>query len=240
MKVIALLTFLGFRLNPYTVSARLNPKAIIYDSLKTSDALYKYKTRGTSIASISERQLGKRVSNGNSPTQRNRTGKVVKLEMQYCRPYPTIVQVSDPLKWGNFYLPSFVELHRCAGGCPLHPSVGYCAMTKEENVTILVTVHGRQIFNNQFQVVMSNHTDCSCACVPQKCHPGQRFNTNQCSCECTDVKDKDSCQSTDNMQWDKNQCRCVCSIRRTCNLGYKFSFNTCQCEPDEEEILARL
>lgn len=39
---------------------------------QTSDALYKYKTRETSMAPISERQLGKKVSNENGPTQRSK------------------------------------------------------------------------------------------------------------------------------------------------------------------------
>ena len=46
----------------------------------------------------------------------------VTLEMKFCQPYPTIVQVTEPDEWANFYLPSFVELHRCLGGCMLHPS----------------------------------------------------------------------------------------------------------------------
>ncbi|XP_022805363.1 uncharacterized protein LOC111342527 isoform X1 [Stylophora pistillata] len=242
MKMIALSTLLVLCfLNRNTVSARLNPKPIVPNSSKKpADVLHKYKTRETKMASSTERQMDKRVSKGNYLTQHKRGEKVVDLDMKYCGPYPTIVQVKEPIKYGNFYLPSFVELHRCAGGCALHPSVGFCNVTKEESITIHVTVHGHDSQNQRLQVVMSNHTECTCACVPQKCYPKQRFNTEHCSCECIDIKDKDNCQATDIKQWDKNHCQCICSIVHNCDLGYKFDFKTCQCEVDRAGMLARL
>lgn len=47
--------------------------------------------------------------------------EVLSLEMKYCKPYPTTVQVPESGNWGQFFLPSFVELHRCAGGCSISP-----------------------------------------------------------------------------------------------------------------------
>jgi len=47
--------------------------------------------------------------------------EVLSLEMKYCKPYPTIVQVPESGNWGQFFLPSFVELHRCSGGCSISP-----------------------------------------------------------------------------------------------------------------------
>ena len=41
----------------------------------------------------------------------------LELPMQHCRPYPTIVKVEKAGDQGRVYWPSFVELHRCAGGC---------------------------------------------------------------------------------------------------------------------------
>ena len=54
--------------------------------------------------------------------------------MQLCRPYPTLVQVTEPGDWAVFTFPTFVELHRCAGGCFLPPSK--CLLvTSSNNIT---------------------------------------------------------------------------------------------------------
>ena len=43
--------------------------------------------------------------------------EVVTLAEKLCQPYPSIVKVEEPGIQGRFYWPSFVELHRCVGGC---------------------------------------------------------------------------------------------------------------------------
>ena len=52
---------------------------------------------------------------------KEKSTEVVSLEMKHCKPYPSIVQVPESGNFGNLYLPSFVELHRCAGGCSVSP-----------------------------------------------------------------------------------------------------------------------
>ena len=41
--------------------------------------------------------------------------------MRGCLPYLSVVKVEEPGDWNPFYWPSFVELHRCAGGCFVSP-----------------------------------------------------------------------------------------------------------------------
>ena len=119
--------------------------------------------------------------------------------------------------------------------------IGYCAVAKEEDITVLVTVHQHQRLDHL--VVMSNHTACSCACVPKKCSPWQRFDADLCTCVCINDHDKNSCNEKDNKQWDRRLCRCVCSITYNCGLRYNFNTESCQCEPDKNfihEISGRL
>lgn len=41
--------------------------------------------------------------------------------MKLCHPYLSVVKVEEPGDRDQFYWPSFVELHRCAGGCFVSP-----------------------------------------------------------------------------------------------------------------------
>jgi len=155
--------------------------------------------------------------------------------MKYCKPYPTILQVPESGNWGNLYFPSFVELHRCAGGCSISPRIVYCAVTTEEKVAIAVK-HGR----NSKLVAMTNHTACHCACVPKKCYHKQRFNADICDCVCID-NGESKCNEKAKKQWDRHLCQCECAVKSLeCDSDKKWNNDSCTCEPAVDSTAAFL
>ncbi|KAJ7333182.1 hypothetical protein OS493_018358 [Desmophyllum pertusum] len=213
-----------------TISLRLKSKAISFDPLKRIDDVTG-TARGRQLAAVKWRQKSKRITEDNRVRKQKRGGDAVELEMKFCKPYPSILPVPEPAVLGSFYLPSFVELYRCAGGCSMPQEIGYCAVTDKKNITVRVNLG--QNPKQHHTVVMSNHTGCQCACLPKKCTSRQRFNTDICECECIHG-DQSDCNKNENKQWDRHLCECVCSIESACKFAYKWNKESCLCELDED------
>ncbi|XP_078379215.1 uncharacterized protein LOC144662305 [Oculina patagonica] len=104
------------------VSLRVKPKVIsLRDFLKRIDDITE-ATRERETGSVKWHHKNERIQDDSRSGKQKEDGKVVKLDMMYCQPYPSIVQVPEPADWSSFYMPSFVKLHRCAGGCHISPS----------------------------------------------------------------------------------------------------------------------
>lgn len=231
MKAVAISYSFAF-LFSVAVSLRLRPKTTSFDSLKRID--YKIGTpRDTKMLSVKWNQKSRPTQENDGTVRLKKSKEDLSLEMKYCMPYPTIVQVPESENWGNLYLPSFVELHRCAGGCSLSPGIVHCAISTEEKITIAVK-HGHSIK----QVAMSNHTACHCACLPKKCHRKQRFDADLCECVCIYNGERE-CNEKTNKQWDRHSCQCVCSIKSLdCDFDKTWNNDSCTCESAVDSTVA--
>lgn len=155
----------------------------------------------------------------------------LRLGMKLCHPYLSVVKVEEPGDRDQFYWPSFVELHRCAGGCFVSPEAQHCKVTQQESVALLVKDVRLNIVNEKI-VVMSNHTSCSCACVEKVCNERQKFNKALCRCEC--IVENVDCENQVNKTWNEQSCQCECKFAgELCSKGEKWSEDSCNCEPNE-------
>ncbi|CAH3020654.1 unnamed protein product [Porites evermanni] len=161
-------------------------------------------------------EMNKRFTDGDEPGEERK--RAVKLPMQHCH--------QERLYW-----PSFVELHRCAGGCS---SALQCTVKKQEEVTILV----EDINNNlkKAEISLSNHTACNCSCKQECNRAKQRFRKDTCSCEC--IEDGSHCNENDNKKWNKRLCKCECLLRLNCCLSETWSESSCKCEEKDPSIPA--
>jgi len=188
--------------------------------------------RDKKMVSVKWNQKSERTQENDRTVRQKKNKEVLSLEMKYCKPYPTTVQVPESGNWGQFFLPSFVELHRCAGGCSISPRIVYCALSTEEKITIAV----KQGHNTK-QVAMSNHTACHCACLPKRCQSGQRFDADICNCVCI-VNGESQCNEKANKRWDGHLCQCVCAIKSLdCNFDKTWNNDSCTCESAVDQAL---
>ncbi|XP_073255221.1 uncharacterized protein [Porites lutea] len=174
-------------------------------------------------------EMNKRFTDGDEPGEERK--RAVKLPMQHCRPYPTIVKVEKAEDQGRLYWPSFVELHRCAGGCS---SALQCTVKKQEEVTILVEDINKNL--KKAEISLSNHTACNCSCKQECNRAKQRFRKDTCSCEC--IEDGSHCNENDNKKWNKRLCKCECLLRLNCRLPKTWSESSCKCEEKGASIPA--
>lgn len=163
-----------------------------------------------------------------SGDKQTRNTEAITLEMKHCLPYPSIVKVEEQGVWGEFYWPSFVELHRCVGGCYVSPRFEQCKVTQQENVVLKV----RNIDSNvEHTISIANHTACDCACVRKVCNERQWYNEKHCRCEC--LGNGGDCKK-DNKRWNKQSCQCECiNAPDICSPGEKWSTDSCRCEPND-------
>ncbi len=114
----------------------------------------------------------------------------------------TAIPIQVPYPTDGFSIPSFIELHRCLGGCPWHsPSLFHCVAQTSSDV-LVSSYDVRSTPTNEAQVnqkvtKLLNHTQCDCQCIVQEHHCNnatETYDAKQCKCVCKDLTH--TCDST--------------------------------------------
>ena len=89
--------------------------------------------------------------------------------------------------------PSFIELHRCLGGCQFQaPSLMHCAVSQQTSVQVNYTEFRLENGGGRKSQVktLQNHTNCKCQCRIQEHHcvkEKERYDENECKCVCKEL-----------------------------------------------------
>ncbi|XP_046851966.1 balbiani ring protein 3-like [Xenia sp. Carnegie-2017] len=162
--------------------------------------------------------------------------EVVKRSFHHveCQPWLIPVEIKPKDEY-HMNHPSFIELHRCLGGCRYKaPSLIHCAVSQQTSVQVGYTEfrieNGGDVNKNQVKT-LQNHTDCVCECRIQEhhCHKEkERYDENECKCVCKELN------CTHKQEWNQDECKCKCKKAKSCGAKV-WSENTCQCECDKRE-----
>ncbi|XP_034947351.1 vascular endothelial growth factor A-A-like isoform X2 [Chelonus insularis] len=161
---------------------------------------------------------------------RGMTKKLHKMGKEViCKPRKTLVKLNpDP---GYIYIPDVILIDRCDGRCG-HDSQS-CMPIESTSSKVLVQRMQIGSFDSPcYELDVEKHTRCKCGCdlTPDDCNSRQRFNDDECVCECNNLYEQLDCTSKDGMYWNRETCRCSCSIEEeTCSDGLMWIPSLCRC-----------
>ena len=142
----------------------------------------------------------------------------------FCGPRPTAVAI--PRHPGVKIFPNNIILQRCTGSCLFTPDSQHCAVTHQNEVTIL-------IFDSLVgwkNITVYNHTACACVCIkkPSDCDPVKHvWHAGSCACTCK--SDGSECDSS-KQRWIQGTCECECrSAPKVCDHPKEWDPTNCEC-----------
>ena len=139
--------------------------------------------------------------------------KFVSLKNQPCKARPTIVNInSDKTSFYSFT----VSVNKCSRSCStvddLYNQVFVPNKVKNMNVEVFNLISG--VNETRF---IDQHESCKCKCGLNKSlhNSKQKWNRDECRCQCKDLDDWSSCEK--DYMWNPSTCDCVCN--RVCKIG---------------------
>ncbi|XP_023349799.1 uncharacterized protein LOC111718439 isoform X2 [Eurytemora carolleeae] len=156
-----------------------------------------------------------------------------------CTPRNILVRVPFPPDPDTIqFIPSLVEVPRCAGTCHQEGQLYHrCAAneTSQREIPVIIErVSGQTTEEICTTVKVEIHLSCNCGCRKETCHGNQEFNEKSCSCRCKDAGAMGQCLVQYNKIWDGERCLCRCRPEewKECNTGFSYDgVYTCQCLP---------
>jgi len=156
-----------------------------------------------------------------------------------CQPRDVLVTIPFPPDPDLIqFIPSQVELKRCAGTChqegQLYHRCSANVTAMQEVPVILEKITGQSTVEVCTTVSMEIHKSCGCGCGEEKCNPLQEFNEKTCSCRCKNAGAMGQCVVQHNKIWDEDRCSCRCRAEewKECTTGFSYDgLFTCQCLP---------
>ncbi|KAI3389987.1 hypothetical protein SNEBB_011265, partial [Seison nebaliae] len=145
---------------------------------------------------------------------------------QLCESVPLEGDKMDRVFW-----PVCIEIHRC-GGCCIAGFKCVPSVEQEINFSPIIILksddHNSLKYDGEMDIMMKNHTACSCKCPIslKDCYPNQIFVKNSCRCECPR-------QVECNPKLKKlnpNTCRCECFSMKVCKDNERWNNFKCRCE----------
>ncbi|XP_008549901.1 balbiani ring protein 3 isoform X1 [Microplitis demolitor] len=146
-----------------------------------------------------------------------------------CKPRPTLVKLNPDS--GYIYIPDVILIDRCDGRCG-HESQSCMPI---ETVSTRVLVQRMQIGSLHspcWEIQVEKHTRCKCDCqlMSSDCNSRQKYNQDDCTCECSNIKEMLDCSLKEDMFWNHDTCRCSClAEEETCSTGLMWIPSLCRC-----------
>uniref|UniRef100_A0A2H8TXP0 Vascular endothelial growth factor A n=1 Tax=Melanaphis sacchari TaxID=742174 RepID=A0A2H8TXP0_9HEMI len=127
------------------------------------------------------------------------------------------ISLKDTDDLSLYYYPMCTRVNRC-GGCCGHDLLA-CRPTEIETLNFEVMVlqykgspgSGKLEFKGRKSVSVDQHLNCKCDCIieEENCTPLQVYNPNECSCMCTNEKDRHECHDEHGLKlWNSTACTC--------------------------------
>ncbi|XP_008549908.1 uncharacterized protein LOC103572877 isoform X2 [Microplitis demolitor] len=123
------------------------------------------------------------------------------------------------------------KMDRCDGRCG-HESQSCMPI---ETVSTRVLVQRMQIGSLHspcWEIQVEKHTRCKCDCqlMSSDCNSRQKYNQDDCTCECSNIKEMLDCSLKEDMFWNHDTCRCSClAEEETCSTGLMWIPSLCRC-----------
>ena len=146
------------------------------------------------------------------------------IKNQQCKVRPKIVDVSSN---NPIFYPFIVKVNRCSDNCNNinNPYARICVPDIVKNVN--VKVFNLMSLTNETRSIKWHET-CKSICRLNKiiCNNKQRWNEENCICECKKLIDKELCDK--GFIWNPSNCGCECA--KACNTSRYLDYSDCKCK----------
>ena len=152
--------------------------------------------------------------------------KCVSMNNQECRIRPEIININS--NEPTFYLYT-TEINKCSSSCNNinDPYSKLCVPDVAKNTNV-------KVFNLMSRTNETRHIKwhetCKCKCRlvnvnASVCNNKQRWNNDNCRCECKELIDKEMCD--EGFIWNPSNCECECD--KLCDVGEYLDYKNCNC-----------
>ena len=157
------------------------------------------------------------VSNSKGPI------KCLSLNKHLCQARPTLVNINLLI----FNVCSFtVSVNKCGGNCNTidDPYARVCVPKKVKNMNVKVFNLMSRVNERRF-LAQRKSFECKCRLNKSICKSKQKWNHNECRCECKKLGDVKSKKS---YMWNLSTCNCECN--KACKSNQYLDTKNCSCE----------
>ena len=148
----------------------------------------------------------------------------ISIKNPQCKVRPKIVDVSSN---NPIFYPFIVKVNRCSDNCNNinNPYARICVPDIVKNVN--VKVFNLMSLTNETRSIKWHET-CKSICRLNKiiCNNKQRWNEENCICECKKLIDKELCDK--GLIWNPSNCGCECA--KACNTSRYLDYSDCKCQ----------
>ena len=138
----------------------------------------------------------------------------VSVNNQECKIRPEIISLNTN---GPLFYPYSIKMNKSKGSCNTIND-RYAKICVTENIKNTNV----KVFN---QELMKQDNKCRCRLDASVCNNKQRWNEDQCRCECKKLIDKGMCDKR--FIWNPSNCECEC--HKSCDVGEYLDYKNCKC-----------
>ena len=125
-----------------------------------------------------------------------------------------------------YFFPYSIKVNKCGGSCNNinDPYAKLCVPDVVKNINVKV-LNSMSKTNKTRHIEWHETRSCKCILDESVCNDKQRWNNDECRCECQELIDKGMCDK--GFTW--NASNCECEFDKLCDVGEYLDYKNCKC-----------